>query len=418
VWHRDVKPGNVLLARDGRVVLTDFGLATFDGDGGVTQSGLILGSAQYIAPERAKDGVYGPEADMWSLGATLYAAVEGRSPYARDTAMATLTALATEPPDTPHRAGPLRHILMGLLRKSPRHRLTAAETEKLLRAVVNGEVTGRAKLPRQQSSESDDSGVPSEVARSLVLTGVETSTDTQTQETLRYQRAGRRRWPWLVVAAVVVLGLVGAGWLAERARGRSVAGSPTAPATASANPAAATVTPQMQAQACEESLPATAVPVVGSTTLPDAMYGAPPGWLYYSDPKGFHVAVPQGWRVWRLGEVLCFRDPTSVHAAAVVSESARTGSTESLLLDDEAGWRAAAKMADYVRVNLVGRTFGQEATELEYTYTANGVPMHGANLLVRTHDQLFLLCWLSPEYSWSSDQTLRLAFQPTFALDS
>jgi serine/threonine protein kinase len=129
VWHRDVKPGNVLLARDGRVVLTDFGLATFDGDGGITRSGLILGSAQYIAPERAKDGISGPEADMWSLGATLYAAVEGRSPYARDTAMATLTALATQPPDTPERAGPLRHVLMGLLRKNPRHRLTASETE-------------------------------------------------------------------------------------------------------------------------------------------------------------------------------------------------------------------------------------------------------------------------------------------------
>ncbi len=78
VLHRDVKPGNVLLADDGRVVLSDFGLATFDGgDGSVTRSGLILGSAQYIAPERARDGASGPETDLWSLGATLYAAVGG-----------------------------------------------------------------------------------------------------------------------------------------------------------------------------------------------------------------------------------------------------------------------------------------------------------------------------------------------------
>ena len=105
VWHRDVKPGNVLLADDGRVVLTDFGLATFDGDGTVTRSGVILGSAQYISPERAREGSSGPESDLWSLGATLYAAVEGRSPFARETSMATLTALATAPPDTPKRAG-------------------------------------------------------------------------------------------------------------------------------------------------------------------------------------------------------------------------------------------------------------------------------------------------------------------------
>src|SRR5438445_377966 len=82
-----------------RVVLTDFGLATFEGDGTVTRSGVILGSAQYIAPERARDGSSGPESDLWSLGATLYAAVEGRSPFARETPMATLTALATQPPD-------------------------------------------------------------------------------------------------------------------------------------------------------------------------------------------------------------------------------------------------------------------------------------------------------------------------------
>src|SRR6185295_17384905 len=111
VWHRDVKPGNVLLAEDGRVVLTDFGLATLDGDGSVTRSGVILGSAQFISPERARDGVSGPESDMWSLGATLYAAVEGRSPFARETPMATLTALATQPPDPPRHAGPLRQVL-------------------------------------------------------------------------------------------------------------------------------------------------------------------------------------------------------------------------------------------------------------------------------------------------------------------
>ncbi|GLI03815.1 serine/threonine-protein kinase [Phytohabitans aurantiacus] len=133
VVHRDVKPGNVLLADDGRVVLTDFGLATVPGDPNVTRTGLVLGSPAYIAPERARDGTAGPEADLWSLGATLFAAVEGQSPYARPSAIGTLAALATEPPPPPRRAGPMKPVLNGLLRKDPRSRITADEAEKLLR---------------------------------------------------------------------------------------------------------------------------------------------------------------------------------------------------------------------------------------------------------------------------------------------
>src|SRR5690242_1329947 len=132
VVHRDVKPGNVLLGADGRVVLTDFGLATVPGDPNVTRTGLVLGSPAYIAPERARDGTAGPAADLWSLGATLYAAVEGSSPFARPSAIATLAALATENPPPARNAGPLKPVLNGLLRKDPTHRINAEEAERLL----------------------------------------------------------------------------------------------------------------------------------------------------------------------------------------------------------------------------------------------------------------------------------------------
>lgn len=147
VMHRDVKPGNVLIGHDGRVVLTDFGLATVPGDPNVTRTGLVLGSPAYIAPERARTGSAGPEGDLWSLGATLYAAVEGQSPYARPTAIATLSALATEPPPPARRAGPLKPVLAGLLRKDPQTRMKADEAERLLtRAAGRGPRRGRSLL--------------------------------------------------------------------------------------------------------------------------------------------------------------------------------------------------------------------------------------------------------------------------------
>ncbi|MET8907498.1 protein kinase [Micromonospora sp. NPDC004551] len=125
------------MARDGRVLLTDFGLAVFDGgDGMTTRPGLVLGSPQYVAPERAAEGVSSVEADLWSLGATLHAAVEGRSPYARSTAMATLAALASQPPDPAPHAGPLAPVLVGLLRRDPRHRLGHDDTARLLAAAT------------------------------------------------------------------------------------------------------------------------------------------------------------------------------------------------------------------------------------------------------------------------------------------
>ena len=102
----------------------------------MTRPGMVLGSPQYVAPERAAEGVSSVAADLWSLGATLHAAVEGRSPYARSTAMATLSALAAGPPDPAPHAGPLRPVLAGLLRRDPRERIGHDEAGRRLEAVA------------------------------------------------------------------------------------------------------------------------------------------------------------------------------------------------------------------------------------------------------------------------------------------
>src|SRR5215218_6986993 len=171
VLHRDIKPHNVLIGTQGRVVLTDFGLATFVDDGSVTGPGLVVGSPQYVSPERARDGASTVESDLWSLGATIYAAVEGRSPYARESAMATLMALATEEPDPPVLAGPLTPVLTGLLRHDPEERLTAAKVAEKLRAIVRtpgrpATANGRVVLPAQRPAAEFDGAA--EAQRKLI----------------------------------------------------------------------------------------------------------------------------------------------------------------------------------------------------------------------------------------------------------
>jgi hypothetical protein len=135
--HLDVKPSNVLIAEDGRVVLTDFGpVVTHEGVGALAGAGIILGSPNYVAPERLFDGVSTAQADLWSLGATLYHAVEGHPPLEFESVEQTLRALAQATPEPPRRAGPLAPVLTGLLRRDPAARLSAEEVEERLRRVA------------------------------------------------------------------------------------------------------------------------------------------------------------------------------------------------------------------------------------------------------------------------------------------
>ncbi|MET7731048.1 serine/threonine-protein kinase [Streptomyces sp. NPDC005402] len=137
ILHRDVKPSNVLISEDGRVVLTDFGIAQVEGDPSITSTGMLVGAPSYISPERARGHKPGPAADMWSLGGLLYAAVEGAPPYDKGSAIATLTAVMTEPLEEPKNAGPLRDVIYGLLTKDPAQRLDDSRARAMLTAVIH-----------------------------------------------------------------------------------------------------------------------------------------------------------------------------------------------------------------------------------------------------------------------------------------
>ncbi|MEU0389111.1 serine/threonine-protein kinase [Streptomyces chartreusis] len=138
VLHRDVKPANVLIANDGRIVLTDFGIAMVEGSSALTMTGEVIGSPEFLAPERALGRTPGPESDLWSLGVLLYAAVEGHSPFRHDTPLSTLRAIVDEELPPPYRAGPLAPVIEGLLRKDPAQRLPAEQAEQDLRVIGAG----------------------------------------------------------------------------------------------------------------------------------------------------------------------------------------------------------------------------------------------------------------------------------------
>ena len=147
VLHRDVKPANVLLGTDDRTVLTDFGIATFDDDPGLTQPAMVFGTPGFTAPERVRGEPATPASDLWSLGATLYTAVEGRGPFARLGGCEAITAgvLTEDAPRAPS-AGPLGPVIDALLRADPRDRPDAATAARMLADATAGAEAGPPRL--------------------------------------------------------------------------------------------------------------------------------------------------------------------------------------------------------------------------------------------------------------------------------
>ncbi|WP_328905371.1 protein kinase [Streptomyces sp. NBC_00234] len=293
VLHRDVKPGNVLLARDGQVLLTDFGIAAIEGDSTITRTGELVGSIDYLAPERVRGGDPGPASDLWSLGATLYTAVEGRSPFRRTSPISTMQAVVIEEPPAPTRAGPLGPVITALLRKEPGDRPTAAEAERMLLDAMEG------REPRSAQAYVPTQRVPDEVLRGL--SAPEGSTDRLPEPvhpdnppTLAgpegtpgpegipghvpaYATPRRNRWRTALVAvAVLVVLAAAAGLVVKKYGGGGGEGSRTGN-TASPDQETRTTAPP------ESQQPESSADVV------------PEGWRRVDDPEGFSLVVPDDW---------------------------------------------------------------------------------------------------------------------------
>ena len=155
--HRDVKPGNVLVREDGTAKISDFGIARTHGDPALTQSGFLTGTPSYFSPELARGGEPGPENDVWALGATLYAAVEGRPPYPRrENPVAVLHDITTTQPPPPRRADGLEPALLRMMDRDPRSRWSMDDAAHGLRRVA-GRLSPPGTLAQPAEDADDDS---------------------------------------------------------------------------------------------------------------------------------------------------------------------------------------------------------------------------------------------------------------------
>jgi serine/threonine protein kinase len=220
VLHRDIKPANILLGPDGSVVLTDFGLAAADAGAQLTLTGTVVGSPAYMSPERARGEQATLASDLWSLGATLYAAVEGRDPFARSSTMAVLTAVVHEEPDPPELCGPLWPVISALLRKDPQARLRPEDAERRLASAaslvsepaVTGPATAlSASAPVLAETPRDRGRMPDLIPAAAAADGATGAVSADSAP----GNPGRRpsRWPtgaWLVsgLAAVVLFAAI------------------------------------------------------------------------------------------------------------------------------------------------------------------------------------------------------------------
>ncbi|MFE7616815.1 serine/threonine-protein kinase [Streptomyces sp. NPDC057496] len=308
VLHRDVKPGNVLLAGDGQVLLTDFGIAAIEGDSTITRTGELVGSIDYLAPERVRGADPGPASDLWSLGATLYTAVEGRSPFRRTSPISTMQAVVTDEPPTPDRAGPLAPVITALLRKEPDERPTAAEAERMLLDAMEGRepVAAQAFVPTQR--------VTGEMLHSLGQDGTAGPTApvpapqpaVQPPATAPVTRRSRGRWRTAVlVVAIAALVGGGAGLAAMKYGDRTEKSIGQTESTEGATDPGKSKT--------DPGEPGTDPGAPSSPKATDPAKDVPDGWHRVEDPEGFGLTVPDGWERRMDGNQIDYTPDGGVH---------------------------------------------------------------------------------------------------------
>ncbi|MEU7854812.1 serine/threonine-protein kinase [Nonomuraea sp. NPDC049141] len=393
VLHRDVKPENVLLADDGRVVLTDFGIASLEAEAGLTATGGLVGTPAYMPPERLNGEPARPESDLWSLGATLYAAVEGVPPFKRDSWAATVAAVLRDLPGQPARAGVLGPVIMGLLQRDPAARMSADEAAHLLRAAASepapyGYAGPPAPPPGPGASWSDVTGPGDRGPAGTVSL-----------------RARRRGWFLGVPAAVLAVAALGTGgWYVV---------------TTSQSPPVSTPAPTPTSTPSREpSSTPTDTPEPSTTPATPRL---PTGWRRLANSAGdFSIGIPQGWQAKKSPS----RDSITVTGPGTPGMLIVEWTVpEKPMADPARAWvelekeiQAKGEFVGYDRIAIRSTTYlGRSAADWEFTRQRGGTLIHVINRGFRTADgRHYALYWDTTDARWDQDRRYFDQFVKTF----
>ena len=390
IVHRDVKPGNVLLCPDdagGRVVLTDFGIASSVGDSSITSTGLLLGSPSYIAPERARGQSPAPASDLWSLGATLFTAVEGRPPYDGGDPLVTVTQVVTGEHAPFVAAGALAPVLEGLLERDPARRTTAAAARAALTPLAAGTPTVALPVPSPAAEQRAErtTAMPMRDVREAAEPAAAAPAPPRSPEPSRAlpprrllvdEPPRRRSAVPVVLLGLLLLGLAGAaGWvLSQRDPG-------TDAPSAGASP--------------------------GASASPDgAQTALPAGWTSYTDAEeGWTVGVPPGYvRSLRDAQVQ-FRNPDTRRTLRIDVGPPRG---EPLAVWQDFSKQLAGRLRDYreLRVEQVDYR-GLDAADLEFTYfDQTALHVLDRTFVDESGEQAYALYWQVRASDWEDARPL------------
>jgi len=434
--HRFLQPTKVFVGPDDEVRVADFGISSLIGDPTVARSGAV-GGVSFMAPEQAGT----PEADIWSLGAVLYFAVEGVPPFSGEDPDAVLEAVASSPPRPAVAAGPLSRVLEVTLQKDPSERPSPDELRALLEVAAGPLAPKHEPEPQlddtvmwAESGASDppagagDDGLPFEVPSfdaEPETAGLQTDdgdtagsdtaqTDTPAAEP---QEPVEDRPPPAPLPPKVALA-------------RMFSPDPGSPPVV--------FTPEEEHR---EPAPPWPVPrrrsywVMGLSTVVTLVLIAilftngreiftskgrtnriiaSVDWLQYTDPEtGFRIDHPSGWNITREGNYTDFRHPEAAAALRVVVQDSNARSAEFAWLELERQFRE--KQPSYSRIRLQPTEFkGYNAAEWEFTYSRQGVQLHNLDLGVVTGAKGFTLNFESRQSNWPVVKAFMERFKSSF----
>ncbi len=396
ITHRDVKPENVMITGSGRVVLTDFGIATIVDTAAITHTSGIMGSAAYVAPERLASRPATPASDLWSLGATLYHAATGVSPFLREGVPATLNAvLSADPPES--LPGPLGEAIGGMLAKDPAQRLDAQGCRDLLTAAARGEEsTGPQRRPAPAGTGALNTGEP-------------TPTPAPPAETTAVVTPpGRSRslsWPAVVLTLGLATVLVATvlfvvnPW-SEGEEEPSQAGQDVQ------------ATPSENVSSGEQDITDGAVAEEPPDEEPTVEEPSAPGMTWTRDPEGFALLVPDGWPRRTDGASVFYDSPTS-NAYLQVDRTPHSNDDEyAHVVEQENASMEADRLPGYERIRLedvTDRTSFASAADWEFTWDrgAGTWRLLARNIAVAQGGDYYTLAWSSSESVWAEDAQWR-----------